>query len=93
MESFSTWKLESILGAILVVLVAGFFVTKIFAVLSDFNTEVEIQTNDQVVVKGIPETERKLIEAWVHDNNIEVPPGKGYRYLIQTYPDKPWLNQ
>lgn len=86
-----TTQVESRLGAAYISLMVLFFVGLIFIALKNFNTDVSVLEADQTKVKTISSTERKLIENWVLDNNINIPEGEGYRYIIKKYPNKPWI--
>ncbi len=84
-------QVESRLGAVYISLLGLFFVGLIFIALKNFNSDSIILDSQTAQVKTISSTERDLINNWIQDNNIEVPKGKGYRYIIQQYPTKPWF--
>lgn len=86
-----TTQVESRLGAAYISLMALFFVGLIFIAMKNFNSDAVLLEADQTRVKTISGTERMLIENWVRENNIELPEGEGYRYLIRKYPNKPWI--
>ena len=86
-----TTQVESRLGAAYISLMALFFVGLIFIALKNFNTDVGVLEADQSRIKTISGTERTLIGNWVEENNIELPEGEGYRYLMRKYPNKPWI--
>ncbi len=86
-----TLQVESRLGAVYISLLGLFFVGLIFIALKNFNSDSVILDSQTAQVKTISSTERDLINNWVQDNQIEIPKGKGYRYIIQQYPDKPWF--
>ena len=86
-----TTQVESRLGATYITLLALFFIGLIFIALKNFNTDVVALEADQTRIKTISSTERKLIEGWVSENDIKIPEGEGYRYLIRKYPNKPWI--
>ncbi len=85
-----TMQVESRLGAFYIALLALFFVGLIFIALKNFNSDSLILDSQAAQVKTISNTERYLIEVWIKENQIEIPEGKGYRYIIQQYPSKPW---
>ena len=88
-----TMQVESRMGALFISLLALFFVGLVFIALKNFNSD-SITLNAQTAeIKTISNTERILMANWVQENGIEIPEGKGYRYLIQKYPSKPWLRQ
>lgn len=86
-----TTQVESRLGAVYISLLAMFFVGLIFIALKNFNSDSIVLDAQTTQVKTISNTERYLIEGWVKENQIEIPEGKGYRYVIQQYPSKPWF--
>jgi len=59
--------------------------------LSNFNSDSIILASQEYEIKTISNTERDLIHGWVSEFNIEISESKGHRYLIQKYPNKPWL--
>lgn len=91
MENPLTTQVESRLGAAYISLMALFFIGLIFIALKNFNSDVVLLEADQARVKTISSTERTLIENWVLGNDIKIPEGEGYRYLIKKYPNKPWI--
>ena len=84
-------QVESRLGAAYITLLSLFFVGLLFIAVKNFNSDVVILESDTTKVKTISSTERTLIEYWVGENNIEIPKGEGYRYLMRKYPHKPWI--
>ncbi|OGN01658.1 MAG: hypothetical protein A3G51_02945 [Candidatus Yanofskybacteria bacterium RIFCSPLOWO2_12_FULL_43_11b] len=86
-----TLQVESRLGALYVSLLGLFFVGLIFIALKNFNSDSIILNSQTAQVKTISTTERDLINGWITENQIEIPQGKGYRYVIQQYPSKPWF--
>ena len=84
-------QVESRLGAFYITLLAFFFIGLIFIALKNFNSDTIILDSQTAQVKTISTTEKYLINAWIQENNIEIPKGKGYRYIIQRYPSKPWI--
>jgi len=86
-----TVQIESRLGAAYITLLSLFFVGLMFIALKNFSSDAVILESDSTRVKTISSTERQLMENWVQDNNIRIPKGEGYRYLIRMYPNKPWI--
>ena len=86
-----TIQVESRLGAFYISLLGLFFVGLIFIALKNFNSDSIILDSQTAQVKTISTTERYLIDGWIKENNVEVPKDKGYRYIIQRYPSKPWF--
>lgn len=91
MKNPFTVKIESYMGAIFIVAFSAFFVGLMIIAVNNFSSEVDIMNSQQVKVRGVSETEYVLIRDWVKDNNIQVPEGKGARYIISKYPSRPWL--
>lgn len=79
------------MGAIFISLLALFFIGLIFISLKNLQSDTEIINAQEIRIKTISETERALIKSWITENSIQIPEGKGYKYLIQQYPLKPWL--
>ena len=86
-----TMQVESGIGATFIVLLAAFFVGILFIAIKNFNSDTTILGASQTQVVTMSNTERQEIGQWVTANNIVIPPGKGYNYVIQQYPDRPWL--
>jgi len=91
MENPLTMQVESRLGAAYISLLSLFFIGLMFIALKNFNSDAIVLESDATRVKTISTTERQLIENWVQDNNIQIPEGEGYRYLMRIYPNKPWI--
>ena len=91
MKNFLTFQTESYVGAIFIVLFSSFLLGLFFLALHGFNSDLDIAGDNQTRVLHISDTQRQLMDDWVRENNIQVPPGEGYRYLLKTYPSKPWL--
>ena len=86
-----TMQVESRLGAVYISLLGFFFVGLIFIALKNFNSDSVVLNSQSAQVKTVSITERYLIDGWIKDNQIEIPEGKGYRYIIRQYPSKPWF--
>ena len=86
-----TIKIESYFGAFLVLSTAIFFGTFIYRSAADFDSEIIIINSQRVSIKTVSSAERALINDWMRLNNIQFPDGKGYRYMIRNYPNKPWI--
>ena len=91
MKNLVTFKVESILGATFISVLSIFFVSILFIEMKNFNSDTDIMAIDTSSIKFISSTERIEIQNWVRSNNIKIPSGQGYRYVLRTYPDKPWL--
>ena len=91
MKNFLTYQTESYLGAAFIVLFSGFLLGFFFLAMRGFNADLDIAGDTQTRVLHIPDTQRHLMDIWVKENNIQIPPGEGYRYLLRMYPSKPWF--
>ena len=85
-------QVESGLGATFIVLLSVFLTGALYIVIKNYDSDMIVLDASTVQVKTMSSTERQLIAQWVKDNDISLPDGKGYRYLEQQYPDRPWLN-
>lgn len=85
-------QVESRMGAVFISLMVIFFAGIIFIAIKNYDSDQIVLDASVVQVKSMSSTERQLIALWVKDNNIPIPDGKGYHYLVQEYPDRPWLN-
>ncbi len=86
-----TVQVESWLGAVYISLWGIFCVGLIFVSLENFNSDLLVLDSQNVRLKTISNSERYLINSWLEDNQIEVPQGKGYRYVVNQYPSRPWF--
>lgn len=86
-----TLQVESRLGAFYISLLGLFFIGLIFIALKNFNSDSIILNSQTAQVRTVSSTERDLINNWIKENSIEIPKGKGYKYIIQKYPSKPWF--
>lgn len=91
MENQTTSAVESKMGAIFFGLFTFFLAGVLWAAIQNFNSDQIALDASVTQVKSMSSTERQLIAAWVRDNDISIPEGKGYRYLVQEYPERPWL--
>lgn len=89
-----TFRVESSLGAVFISLLSMFFIGLLFIFIKNFNTDIDIMsgTLGNRSINKISQTEVFLMQAWIVDNNVNIPEGSGYRYLVRKYPERPWLN-
>lgn len=94
MKNPLTFRVESSLGAAFISLLSLFFIGMLFAAVKNFDSDIDIMTatSGEVKVVRVSETERLLMQDWISSNSIDLPEGRGYRYLIGKYPDRPWLD-
>ena len=85
-------QVESRLGALFVSLVAIFMAGILFVAIKNYDSDQIVLDATATQVKSMSSTERQISAVWIKDNNIPLPDGKGYRYLVQEYPNRPWLN-
>ena len=85
-------KVESYMGAFFVLSTAIFFGLMIYRSAQDFDSENMVMESQRVRIKTVSPTEKALINDWVNENHITLPKGKGYRYVINEYKTKPWLD-
>ena len=94
MKNPLTFRAESSLGAIFVSLLGLFFIGLLFIAMKNFSSDIDVLSvglhNNRIV--RVSQAEKFLIQEWIRDNDIEIPGGKGYNYLIGKYPDRPWLD-
>ena len=64
-----------------------------FTAIKNFESDIDIMNVDynQGRIIKVSQTEKALVEEWVMKNNIEIPTGLGYKFLVRKYPDKPWI--
>ncbi|MDO8496129.1 MAG: hypothetical protein Q7S43_01605 [bacterium] len=89
-----TFRVESSLGAVFISLLSFFFIGLLFISIKNFETETDVMdtTAGNNKVSNFSDPERVLMRDWILDNNVELPEGSGYKYLIRKYPDRPWLD-
>lgn len=90
-DNIITSRVESGLGATFVVLLIAFLAGVLFIAIKNFDSDTIVLDSSNAQLVSMSSTERQLITAWIQNNNIQIPPGKGYHYVEQQYPDKPWL--
>ena len=91
MTSPLTGQVEMKMGAVFFSLTALFLASVLFIAIKNYDSDQIALDASAVQVKSMSSTERQLIANWVRDNNVTLPEGKGYRYLVKEYPDRPWL--
>ena len=89
-----TYRVESSLGATFILLLTTFFISLFFIAMKNFNTDIDILTLDYSTpkIRKISRSEVVFIQEWIKINQIEIPEGLGYNYLVRKYPDRPWLD-
>ena len=86
-----TIQVESFLGGFIVLSTAIFFGALIYKSAQDFDSESMTIELHRVSIKTITPQERALMDEWIKQNHINIPSGKGYRYVKIKYPDRPWI--
>jgi hypothetical protein len=94
MKNPITFRVESSLGAVFISLLAFFFIGLIFIAVKNFETDIDVMTSisNSNRITHLSESERILIVEWAEYNDVTIPDGRGYRYLVRKYPDRPWLD-
>lgn len=94
MKNPITFRVESSLGAVFISLLSFFFIGLLFISIKNFETETDVMdiTAGNNKVSNFSNPERALMRNWILDNDVELPEGSGYKYLIRKYPDRPWLD-
>ncbi len=92
MKNPLTIQVESYLGSLFVFSTAVIFGTMIYVSAQNMDSEIVIMESQRVTIKTVSSAERALIDEWVKNNNIKIPPGKNYRYITRHYPNKPWAD-
>lgn len=91
MENQLTSGVESKMGAVFFGLFTFFLAGVLWVAIQNFSSDQVALDASVTQVKSMSSTERQLIAVWIKDNSVDVPEGKGYRYLVQEYPERPWL--
>ena len=94
MKNPITVHVESSLGVVFISLLAFFFIGLMFVAVKNFEADIDIMTATSVSTKitHLSDSERLLILEWVEYNDVQIPEGSGYKYLVRKYPDRPWLD-
>jgi hypothetical protein len=93
MKNYLTVKIESWLGMVIIFLVSVFLLNIFLVAVKNFDSDIIIinSTSEPILVKNISETEKQLIRDWIKDNKIELPEDFSFKYFINKYPSRPWL--
>ena len=84
-------QVESRMGAAFISLAVIFLAGVLFLAIRSYGSDQIVLGASETQVRSMSSTERQLMAQWIRDNNITIPDGQGYRYLIQQYPSRPWL--
>jgi hypothetical protein len=97
MSNLLTFSVESTLGAFLITGLAIGFGALLFVMSDNFNSDMDILGSNYNEVEVSKKTtfitpfEKTLIVNWLAENNLSIPEGHGYKYILEQYPDRPWL--
>ena len=92
MKNPLTLKIESWLGLVIVLIISIFLVGWFLIAVRNFNSDTEILNSSITKLKIVSPEEKSLIDQWLQQDNIGISASEvGYRYIIQKFPDKPWL--
>lgn len=91
-----TFRVESVVGALMILAISGFFVGLFYANARNFDSELMTlnpETKTWISAAKSSSEERKQMLDWVQKNDIELPlSGDQIRYLMVKYPERPWLD-
>jgi hypothetical protein len=94
MKNPLTFRIESWLGSVVVLAVAAFLVGWFLIAMRNFNSDAEILNSSSVKLRTVSPEEKSLIDQWLRQDNVGISASEvGYRYIIQKFPDKPWLTK
>jgi hypothetical protein len=93
MQNPLTMEIETRMGMIFLGLVSIFLAGVMLIAIKNYNSDQIVLDASITQVKAMSSTERQLIAAWLVENQITLPEGKGYNYVVQQYPGRPWLLQ
>ena len=74
--------------------ILGLFLSSLlFVTIKNAQTDIDIMsaTQGQIKSKIVSRTELVLMQEWLKINKIKIPERQGYRYILKTYPERPWL--
>jgi hypothetical protein len=94
MKNPLTFKIESWLGSVIVLIVSAFLVGWFLIAVRNFNSDTEILNSSITKLRTVSPEEKSSIDQWLQQDNIGISASEvGYRYIIQKFPDKPWLTK
>jgi len=93
MKNPLTFRVESSLGAVFISMLSLFFIGLIFIFMKNLESDIDIMSANDGPIKSISRADILRIKRWTDQNNIDIPEGEGYRYILRKYPDKPWLEE
>ena len=96
MKNIFTFVIESWIGAVLLGAMSISFIIMLFISMSNFNSDVDILSSNYSSLNTqktsfISPLEKTLMNSWLGENGLKIPEGRGYNYLLEEYPDRPWL--
>ncbi len=87
-----TFKIESWFGSVIVLIFSAFLVGWFLIAVRNFNSDAEILNVSGAKLRTVSPEEKSLIDQWLRQDNVGISASEvGYRYIIQKFPDKPWL--
>jgi len=94
MKNPLTQKVESWLGAFIVLSFSAFLVGWFLIAVKNFSSDTDSVNFSALRLETVSPEEKLLIDQWLKQNNLKASQvGANYRRIIQQFPDKPWLNQ
>ena len=92
MKNPLTFRIESWLGSVIVLVVSAFLVGWFLIAVKNFSSETEILNSSGAKLKIVSPEEKSLIDQWLQQDNVGISASEvGYRYIVKKFPDKPWL--
>jgi len=94
MKNPLTFRIESWVGAVLVLGFSAFFVGLFVVALQNYSSDLDILNSSGAKVRTISPQEKALIDKWLTKSDIGISVQEvGYRYILQNFPNRPWLTE
>ncbi len=92
MKNQLTIRIETWLGIVLVLAISASLVGFFIIAVRNFNSDVDILNATSAQVRIVSPQEKALIDQWLKDNNTGISAADvGYKYILNKFPDKPWI--
>ena len=86
------FRVETMVGGVIVFVVAAFFIGYFLIAMKNYSTEAEsLNLNVPGIKEVIPRTELKAMRDWLDQNDPEFVKSS-YRQAVSKYPEKPWIS-
>ena len=94
MKNFTTFKTESYMGALLLLIMGAFMVGFFILAIKSFDSDVEMINIGNAKIKTVSDSEKSMMSIWASRRDVNIPEGESfYQYLLKNYPSKPWVNE